>query len=308
TIERRGGARSRTAAERALPQLANAGTRNVPGARCMPPGARVLPQRGLLLTNYRTPSRKAKRPVERSPNGGRPSRNARGVIRSMDRDTTPAATAAEPSTPPSSDGDKPKRNSSWGKVQVSPRPAAPEAPERKPAEHKPPEPRPTQPKPVEAPVVEAKPVEQAPAQTPERTQNPPSDGESTGNGSGAPRSRRSRGGRGRGGGTGAQGATTTAEDAAVETPEAQPRQPRQRQPARKPETDEAPESDARPSVEPSADGDQPSTTPKKRRRRRGGRGRGGKKLAATTADTGTDAEADGLAGETVETQRDDATP
>ena len=226
----------------------------------------------------------------------------------MDRDTTPAATAAEPSTPPSSDGDKPKRNTSWGKVQVSPKPAAPETPERKPAERTAPEPRPTQPKPVEAPVVEAKSVEQAPAQTPERTQNRPSDGESTGNGSGAPRSRRSRGGRGRGGGTGAQGATTTAEEAAVETPETQPRQPRQRQPARKPVTDEAPESDARPSAEPSSDGDQPSTTPKKRRRRRGGRGRGGKKPAATTTDTGTDAEADGLAGETVETQRDDATP
>jgi ribonuclease E len=53
-----------------------------------------------------------------------------------------------------------------------------------------------------------------------------------------------------------------------------------------------------------SDPEQASTEPKKRRRRRGGRGRGGKKPAAATPDT----DAYGLAGETVETQRDDATP
>jgi ribonuclease E len=135
----------------------------------------------------------------------------------------------------------------------------------------------------------------------------PTEGATSANGSGASRNRRRRGGRGRGGGGGGarqQGATATEEPAGEPRADAQreaPPKPRApRQPA-EPKAETA-ETDARSEADASAESDQPSTGPKKRRRRRGGRGRGGKKPAATTADD------DGLAGETVDTQRDDATP
>ncbi len=149
------------------------------------------------------------------------------------------------------------------------------------------------------------------------------------------RRRRRRGGRGRGrggarpagqtaqGGDGAapevaDGSDTTTTAAA---PKPKQGQQRQRQPAPRAaaKDDRAPATDrvetsagtdtAEPATSPAAEGAEGAAAPK-RRRRRGGRGRGGKKPAgaadARTDDLGADDEAP--AGDTVETQRDDAEP
>ncbi|MDP9184731.1 MAG: hypothetical protein M3O29_03565, partial [Actinomycetota bacterium] len=92
----------------------------------------------------------------------------------MDRDTTPAATAAEPSTT-SDDGAKPKRSSTWGKVQVQPKRVAP---------------RPAQPS--QAPTtkdaaVTIAPATRAPAGEERAVGSPASDDAPSGNGTGAPR-------------------------------------------------------------------------------------------------------------------------
>jgi ribonuclease E len=218
----------------------------------------------------------------------------------MDPGTTPAATSAEPST--SSDGEKPKRNANWGKVQVKPKPAERlrEPASREPAAA----PR--------APMARTEqPAQDAAAAT---TETPvvdrPTGGEQSGDagtagGSGASR-RRSRGGRGRsGGGTRQSSAAPETGEAPHDRVDAEPtpRPQRQQQKPRQPKPEGDPGEGSR-GEEPSPDDAQSSTSPKKRRRRRGGRGRGGKKPAAAT----TDADTDGLAGETVETQRDDATP
>src|SRR3954466_12879930 len=124
TNERRGGARSPTAATRAPQPIANAGTRNVPGATRTLPGPRDTPQRGVTRSARRSLRRSpAVRTGERSRSDTRPSRDARGVIRSMDQETTPAATAADPSAPPAGPAapGSPRRKSSWGKVQVAPK-------------------------------------------------------------------------------------------------------------------------------------------------------------------------------------------
>jgi len=232
----------------------------------------------------------------------------------MDREPTPAATAAEPSTDAP---EKPKRNPNWGKVQVKQAKPAPvvERPRPKPVEPKPaaseprveteanveterakperPRSRAAQPKVKDSTVA----TTDAPA-TPETTER---DASAEGGANGSPaRRRRSRGGRGRGGGGGASG-TKQAEKPAEEDREAE--EPAAKRPAAKPKAaaTETPVESTAEAVE--SDGDGTATAPKKRRRR-GGRGRGGKKPAAATPDT----DADGLAGETVETQRDDATP
>src|SRR3954469_12762217 len=143
TNQRRGGARSPTAATRAPQPIANAGTRNVPGATRTLPGARDTPQRGFTRSARRYLRRSpAVRTGERSRSDTRPSRDARGVIRSMDQETTPAATTAEPSDAPTrtdnDTGPGARRNSSWGKVQVTPKaePKPEQKPERKKAQPK----------------------------------------------------------------------------------------------------------------------------------------------------------------------------
>ncbi|MGZ4132089.1 MAG: Rne/Rng family ribonuclease, partial [Actinomycetota bacterium] len=159
------------------------------------------------------------------------------------------------------------------------------------------------------------------------------------------RRRRRRGGRGRGRG-GARPANQTGQSGDVVAPEAgegsgaavpaaaaKPRQPQQRQSQAAPRTTakdereprttraalgDAPASTIEAPPEPAADasetgGGAPAGTgtgASKRRRRRGGRGRGGKKPAGATGaaaeDLGADDEAP--AGESVETQRDEAEP
>jgi ribonuclease E len=210
----------------------------------------------------------------------------------MDREPTNAATAAEPST---AAPEKPRRNPNWGKVQVKETSAAPVAEEPKPkrpepqrapaepAEPERPKARATQPKARDAAVAttEAPP---APSAT-----DAPSEGSAGTQGSPARRRRRGGRGRSRGGGAGTKQADKpTDEDRDAER--AEKAEAPAREPAASAETDEAPGGD--------------ETTAPKKRRRRGGRGRGGKKPAAAAPDT----DADGLAGETVETQRDDATP
>jgi ribonuclease E len=178
----------------------------------------------------------------------------------MDRETTPAEPPAATQDDPQSTR---RRNSTWGKVQVIPKPAE-SAPD--------PAPTPPRVRKVQPPTPPQEPV------TTERPPEPEVATSSNGEGSGAPRPRRHRGGRGRSG-FATQGTSSTDTEAPTDEPaESTPPAPKQ-------------------------DGEQPSTGPKKRRRRRGGRGRGGKRPAAATPDTD-----DGLAGETVETQRDDATP
>jgi ribonuclease E len=244
----------------------------------------------------------------------------------MDQDTTPAAPAVPPSAPTE---DSPRRASTWGKVQVKPKgepekptarpPRAAPAPVREPA----PAPEPAPERAASAPPT-ARPERTArvPAPKPETSSTneskPPSgDDETREPGTGAPRRRRSRGGRGRGGGSRPAGTTTEGaegernetsdgEDAPRQQPPARP-QPRQRQPkaaATETETGEA-DNDATDRNTPvtGVEGQSSPTGPKKRRRRRGGRGRGGKKPTTVDAD-----DADGLAGETAATQRDDATP
>jgi ribonuclease E len=257
----------------------------------------------------------------------------------MDQETTPAAKAAEPSDAPTrTDADNAsthRRNSGWGKVQVKPKgenavkPASsrsrttPEASTR--AATEPSSSAPSQASPsrasTEAPsraATEApeRPKPQRQPRQPRPTESaddvltdaPAADGEGsspdgTGTSTGAPRRRR-RGGRGRGrsgggSGTGTGGAgDATADDATeagTDAPAEPKAEPRQQQRPRQPRKEPSDDADA---PSPAAE-DGESTGPKKRRRR-GGRGRGGKKPATATDD--------GLAGETVDTQRDDATP
>jgi ribonuclease E len=236
----------------------------------------------------------------------------------MDQDN-PAATTADPSGASTRTDDQPgtprRRNSSWGKVQVSTKTDEPVKTE--PAKT---EPKKAQP-PRKAPVRREQPAaDDATTEAPERpkpqrqprqprpTENEggssdeaPANGSSSGEGSGpstAARRRRRRGGRGRGGSGGGGNAVATADASDTETstdektePKPQPRQQKPRQPKAQPDADaggEAPTAE-----EAGEDGD--ATTGPKKRRRRGGRGRGGKKPADTEA-------------ETAETQRDDATP
>ena len=253
----------------------------------------------------------------------------------MDQETTPAAKAAEPSDAPTrTDADSTttrRRNSGWGKVQVTPKdepkredagkPAAspsrtaPERPSRSTAE-------PSSPATAE-PSSRAEASSRAATEAPERpkpqrqprqprptqgaddtsTDAPAADDEGssadgTGTSTGA-RRRRRRGGRGRGRGSSGNGTggtgTATADDASVagsDAPDEPKVEQRQQQKPRPPKAEPSGDTEA-------AAGEGESTGPKKRRRR-GGRGRGGKKPATATDD--------GLAGETVDTQRDDATP
>src|SRR3954453_14049062 len=122
TNERRGGARSPTAATRAPHHIANAGTRNVPGAIRTLPGARNAPPGGATRSARHNCPLWAVCTGERSRSDTRHSRDARGVIHFMDQETPPAATTADPSdAPTASDGPGPRRKSSWGKVQVVPK-------------------------------------------------------------------------------------------------------------------------------------------------------------------------------------------
>jgi ribonuclease E len=254
----------------------------------------------------------------------------------MDQETTPAATTAEPSAASTrTDGDNggtSRRNSSWGKVQVTPK-AEPKEVSSK-AEPKP-EPKKTEPKPepkkterasgsTETPAAEPTAVTDAPERPkPQRQPRPrptddsdassdatPVDGSETSDGSATStgtRRRRRRGGRGRGRGGSASGTATVDADAdadatteATSEPaaktEAKPAtkaEPRQQKP-RQPKAKPVADAETSEQQTPTED-DEASTGPKKRRRR-GGRGRGGKKPATETAP------------ETAETQRDDATP
>jgi ribonuclease E len=253
----------------------------------------------------------------------------------MDQETTPAAKAAEPSDAPTrtdADGTTTRRrNSGWGKVQVkpkgedavkptaSPSRTAPERPSRATAE--PPSPAIAEPssrgdtssraatEAPERPKPQRQPRRPSPPQGADDTSTdaPEADGQGSGadgstTSTGA-RRRRRRGGRGRGrggsagGGNGGTGAATDEDAPATgsDSPDEPKVQQRQQQRPRQPKPETSSDADATPS--PADDGE--STGPKKRRRR-GGRGRGGKKPATETAN--------GLAGETVDTQRDDATP
>jgi ribonuclease E len=211
----------------------------------------------------------------------------------MDREQNPAATTAEQSTPP--EAEKPRRNPNWGKVQV-----VKETPAR-------PEPAPAEPKRA-ARSPRSKPAEQEPRDSAVATEEPPArtaeaeepDDRGSTNGSGGQARRRRRGGRGRGGATKtAESDDAPAEKSAEPEDVPAPGRPRQRQrPKRKPE---AALVEAEPAPDSEAEGDRPDgdiAAPARRRRRRGGRGRGGKKTVTADADE----------GETVETQRDDATP
>ncbi len=107
---------------------------------------------------------------------------------------------------------------------------------------------------------------------------------------------RGRGGSGGGNATGGAGTATDDDATATETdapaePKSEPRQQRPRQPKPEPSGDADATSGA---------ADEGESTGPKKRRRRGGRGRGGTKPETASAD--------GLVGETVDTQRDDATP
>jgi ribonuclease E len=224
----------------------------------------------------------------------------------MDREQTPAATTAEPSTP--SEPQKPRRNPNWGKVKVAEQPPAEPAttqPERQ-ARSRTQAPKPPSEAPQRQPRERAVATEEPPTaptidEAPDEASDADAAGDASTNGSG-PARRRRRGGRGRGGGQRQQ----TVEDgvgvadgpSTPETEEIERPKPRQRQPKAQPAEPDASEQ----AEDATADGEE-ATTPARRRRRRGGRGRGGKKPSTTA----TEAD-DGLAGETVETQRDDATP
>jgi ribonuclease E len=236
----------------------------------------------------------------------------------MDQETTPAATTAEPSDTRSdreSSATARRRNSSWGKVQVTTKGDEP----AKPAS-------------VKTPATKAEPTKREPSTSrsqgsapseatteaperpkPQRQPRQPrtaddgdaaadaapgdgSDGTEGSDTSTPARRRRRRGGRGRGraggGSATATADTTDSESPAEDNAEPKPRQQKPRQPKPEPAAD-APTSD---DAEDSATGDA-TTAPKKRRR--GGRGRGGKKPATST---------EANEAETAETQRDDATP
>jgi ribonuclease E len=250
----------------------------------------------------------------------------------MDQETTPAATTADPSDAPARTDGEPttarRRNSSWGKVQVTTetdkpaksKPAKSEPPKSESANAQSPKPKSRASKPETSSAASQATIDASPTEAPERpkpqrrprqpkpTDNgdaPTSDADAadaaeTDEGSGtstAARRRRRRGGRGRGGSGAAASGTTTAEAtetgaAAEQKTEPKPRQPKPRQPkAAEPASSDGED------AQPEATDEGASATVPKKRRRRGGRGRGGKKPASTTADA-----------ETAETQRDDATP
>jgi ribonuclease E len=252
----------------------------------------------------------------------------------MDQETTPAATTAEPSDAPTRIDEQSttarRRNSSWGKVQVTTKTDEPVTvppvktesvktePKREPVAPKS-EPAPSRSSrsaSSEAASTEAperpKPQPQRQPRQPRQADNGdagPSDAgasegsdaaEGTSDTSTPARRRRRRGGRGRGrGGSGSGSATATEEATDADAPaeektEPKPRQPKPRQPKAEPAAGD--ETAASKPAE-SAEDAQSSTGPKKRRRR-GGRGRGGKKPAATP-ETETEA---------AEAQRDEATP
>ena len=246
----------------------------------------------------------------------------------MDQDN-PAATTADPSGASTRTDDEHgtprRRNSSWGKVQVSTKadePVKTEPPKAEPrkdaeATRKPTVRReqpaadvatteaPERPKPQRQPR-QPRPTDNGGASSDEAPADASSSTEGSGRGPGdgsAPstgaRRRRRRGGRGRGsGGGGSAAVTAEASDTDTSTEERteskpQPRQQKPRQPKAQPAEDaEAPKAEA-PNAEAAEDGD--ATTSPRKRRRRGGRGRGGKKP-------------NGDSPETAETQRDDATP
>jgi len=250
----------------------------------------------------------------------------------MDQETTPAATTAEPSDAPTRTDEQSttarRRNSNWGKVQVTTKTDEPVTVPPVKTESVTTEPKrePVAPKSESAPSRSSRSAssEAASTEAPERPKPQPqrqprqprqadngdagssdagaSEGsdaaEETSGPSTATRRRRRRGGRGRGrGGSGSATATEEATDADVpaeEKSEPKPRQPKPRQPKAEPAAgDEAAASKPAESAE-----DAQSSTGPKKRRRRGGRGRGGKKPAATT-ETETEA---------TEAQRDEATP
>jgi ribonuclease E len=248
----------------------------------------------------------------------------------MDQETTPAATTAEPSdvqTP--TDGEPTtarRRNSSWGKVQVTTKADEPVKAEpvkaepvesvkadaatgepaktrstssrqRSTANDASPTEAPERPKPQRQPR-QPRPIDNGDSGSSDAAATEGEDAEEGSSTSTAQRRRRRRGGRGRGRGGSGAGANGTANADATETdaPDEEkaapkPRQQKPRQPTPEPaaDTDQA---------QPDAADDSGTAGTPKTRRRRGGRGRGGKKAAATTQ---TDAETAG-------TQRDDATP
>src|SRR3954471_224192 len=223
-----------------------AGTRNVLGATCTLPGARGLPQRGSTRSTRNQRPPQWGRPRERSRSDTRPSLDARGVIRSMDQETTPAATTAEPSDAPTrTDGESttdPRRNSGWGKVQVKTETDEPAKPAPAKTERSKPEPAKMEPAKTEPAKTERSPArsqrsaasDAPPTEAPERpkpqrqprqprpmdsdagpgsVEAGPPDGADPTEGSGAStaaRRRRRRGGRGRGrGGAGAANGSAT---------------------------------------------------------------------------------------------------
>ena len=242
----------------------------------------------------------------------------------MDQETTPAATTAEPSDATRTDEQSTtarRRNSSWGKVQVTTKTEEPvKVPPAKTESVK------TEQKADRAPSrpQTSAPSDAAPTEAPERPKpqrqpRPPrpaddddagsadvaaSEGSDASEGTSGPstaaRRRRRRGGRGRGRGGSGGGANADATADALDTDapveektEPKPRQQKPRQPKAEPATgdEDASRSQA------SAEAGETSAGPKKRRRR-GGRGRGGKKPASAT-ETGSDV---------AEAQRDEATP
>ncbi len=259
----------------------------------------------------------------------------------MDQETTPAATTAEPSDAPTRTDEESatarRRNSSWGKVQVSTKTEEPAKPERSKPERSKPErakSAPTKSEPAKAEptrgrsprsvATDAATTDAAPTEAPERPKpqrqprqpRPADDGDAASSDAGGvegseaaegatttptgTRRRRSRGGRGRGrGGSGGGGnGTATAEATDADAQAEEKTEPKPRQQKpRQPKPEPAAGDENASQPDAAAGQDGETSTGPKKRRRRGGRGRGGKKPAATETDT-----------EATEAQRDEATP
>ncbi|HEX3299900.1 MAG TPA: Rne/Rng family ribonuclease [Actinomycetota bacterium] len=259
----------------------------------------------------------------------------------MDQDTTPAATTAEPSDAPARTDEEStaarRRNSSWGKVQVSTKTAEPAKPELSKPERAKSAPttseaakaeptRSRSPRSVasdtaatDAPETDAPETDAPERPKPQRQPRQPGSADNgdaassdagvvegsdaaegaTGTSTGT-RRRRSRGGRGRGrsGSGGDRTGTATAEATEVDAPAEVKTEPKPRQQKpRQPKTEPATGDEKGSQLDAAAEQAGETSTGPKKRRRRGGRGRGGKKPATTETDT-----------EATEAQRDEATP
>ncbi len=250
----------------------------------------------------------------------------------MDQDTTPAAPAAPPSAPTE---DSPRRASTWGKVQVKPKvePKAPAA--------KPPRAAPRRPHPCANPHPRRHPhLSQCLSARQQRNRPSGPSGRLVSPHRSLRRRRRtsrihpratarhaSRAPALPGAGEAVVAAVAAADRAPRARPPREPKRIGTRRPTARPrrgsshgrarsrassnrrppptetETGDAENETTDRNTPDAAEGESSPTGPKKRRRRRGGRGRGGKKPTTVDAD-----DADGLAGETAATQRDDATP